>query len=217
MPGGRETRHVDPDLRHDNGGGDGTDAGDGGQPSGSELKGGERGAHLCVDLGDGLLQRRDLVQVQLEQKPVMGRHVPPQCFDDVGARGLDPGTDERGELVRAGLAADDGGQDRATALAHDVGQHRAELEVRVLEHLVDALDMGRPPAYQLLAGPGQRAQLLDRRRRHEASPNQAVRQQICDPHRVIDVRLAAGDVLDVHRVGQDEIKSASRTCHTGRQ
>ena len=45
--------------------------------------------------------------------------------------------------------------------------------------------------------PGQVAQLADRRRRDEAGPQQAVLEQLGDPLGVLDVGLAARDLLDV--------------------
>ena len=66
--------------------------------------------------------------------------------------------------------------------------------------------MRGPLAHELLAGAGQRAQLLHRHRRHEAGANEAVRQQVGQPHRVVDVGLAARNVLDVRSVGQHQLE-----------
>src|SRR4051794_20568313 len=55
-------------------------------------------------------------------------------------------------------------------------------------------------AAQLLARPRQIAQVLDRLRRDEARPDQAVRQQVRDPGRIIYVALATRPPLDVRRV-----------------
>ena len=50
------------------------------------------------------------------------------------------------------------------------------------------------------------AQRLHRHWRHKARSDQAMRQQICQPHRVVHVGLAAGHVLDVHRIGEHEFE-----------
>jgi hypothetical protein len=50
-------------------------------------------------------------------------------------------------------------------------------------------------------------QLLDRRWRHEAGPDQAMRQQIGEPSRVVHITLAAGHVLDMHGIRQDQCVS----------
>ena len=58
------------------------------------------------------------------------------------------------------MPVDDGLQHRATALAHDVGEHDSELEVGVLQHLVDAQDVRAALTHELLARARERAQLL---------------------------------------------------------
>ena len=88
--------------------------------------------------------------------------------------------------------------------AHDLAQHRGELEVGVLQRFLDALHMAGLLAHELLAGAQQGAQLLGRRLRHEARADQAVRQQVGQPDRIGDIGLAAGHVLDVGGVGQDQ-------------
>ena len=47
-------------------------------------------------------------------------------------------------------------------------------------------------------------QFLNRGRRHEAAPNQPVRQQVRDPGRVVPVALAARDVSDMLGVGEHQ-------------
>jgi hypothetical protein len=65
-------------------------------------------------------------------------------------------------------------EDRSLAHAHDVRDDRGDLEVGVLQSFLDPLDVLRLLAHELLAGAGERAQLLDRRWRHEAAANQPV-------------------------------------------
>ena len=52
----------------------------------------------------------------------------------------------------------------------------------------------RELAGQLCSRSCQVAQLLDRGWRHKARPDQTVRQKVGDPHRVVDVTLAAGNI-----------------------
>src|SRR5579864_2642650 len=96
----------------------------------------------------------------------------------------------------------------ARALADDARKDTVELDVRVLEHLLDSHRVLRHFADQLLAGSREVAQFLDRSRRYEAAANQAVREQIGDPHRVVHVGLAAGNVANVLRVREHEIEAA---------
>jgi hypothetical protein len=63
-------------------------------------------------------------------------------------------------------------------------------------------------ARQLLAGAQQRAQFLDLLFRNKARLDQPATQQIGDPHGVVHVRLAAGNVLDVRRIGQYQFERA---------
>lgn len=58
-------------------------------------------------------------------------------------------------------------------------------------------------AAQLLACTQQRAELLDRLVRNEARPDQPASYQIGDPCRIVHVGLAAGNILDVRRIGHD--------------
>lgn len=203
-----EARHVDADLRDDRGGDDVADAGDLGQPVCGGTKGLEAFAHLLVDLVDGLLERVGLSEVQLEQEAVMARDLATQRLHDLLARGLHARGDVPNELLGVGLAGNDRGEDGAAALAHDVGEHRAELEVGVLEDLVDALHVRGALAHELLPCSGQVAQVLDARLRDEARADEAVGEQVRDPHRVVHVGLATGHVLDVARVRQDEVEVA---------
>ena len=83
--------------------------------------------------------------------------------------------------------------------------------------------MPRLLAPQLLAGAHQRPQFLDVFLRHETRLDQPAGQQISDPHRIIDVRLAAGNLLDVRRIGHDQREIARaqdlphrRPVHPGR-
>jgi hypothetical protein len=79
-----------------------------------------------------------------------------------------------GQRGRVGLAGDQGREDGASARPGDVGQHRGEFEVGVLQRLLQPLHVAGPLADQLLAGAQQGAQRLGGRVRHEAGPHQPV-------------------------------------------
>jgi hypothetical protein len=61
-------------------------------------------------------------------------------------------------------------------------------------------------AHQLLASTRQVTQCLHRHRRHKARSDEAMRQQVGQPHRVVHIGLAAGHVFDVHRIGEHQFE-----------
>jgi hypothetical protein len=60
--------------------------------------------------------------------------------------------------------------------------------------------------HQLAAIPQQLAQIAERRRRDEALGDQAVPDQIGDPHGILHIALAAGHIADVAGVADDQIE-----------
>ena len=200
-----EARHVYADLGDNDVGADRTQARHRAQQFGGLSKRLEPTAHLLFDGGDGLVQHIDVGQMQLEHEAVVSTDATTQGFEQFSAAGLDT-ADMAEQLLRFSLAVDEGLQYRAAALAQNVTDHDAELDVGVFEDLLDALGMGAALTHELLAGAGQRAQFLDRSRGHEAGTDQAMGQQIGQPHRVVDIGLAAGDVLDVCGVGQHQFE-----------
>src|SRR3954454_3018310 len=88
-------------------------------------------------------------------------------------------------------------EDAPPAGAQDVRDRRGQLDVRLLQHRLEALRMLHDLAAELLARPRQISQFLDRLRRYEARPDQAVRQQVRNPRRIIHVALAPRHSLDV--------------------
>ena len=117
---------------------------------------------------------------------------------------LTRGPTQRPQPLRIGLAGDERREHGAPRLAHDVGEHRGELEVGVLEGLLDALDVAGLLAHELLSGAEQVAHRARPGVGHEARADQAVREQVGEPDRVGDVGLAAGHVLHVRGVGEDQ-------------
>ena len=85
-----------------------------------------------------------------------------------------------------------------------------EFDVGVLQRLLQPLNMGRALANQLLAGAKQGPQLLGRTIRHEAAADQAVGGQLGEPGRIVHVGLAAGHVLHMRGIGQQQFELAVR-------
>ncbi len=149
MAGGGETGHVDADFGDDHPSRDLADARDGAQARDGLAKGLEAVAHLRVDGGDGGVEGVGLGEMQAQQQ--LGGHPPAQGRDDVGPRGADPGAHPAGQGHGFALAPGDRVEDGRPALAHDVRQNRAELDVGRVQELVDALDVARLLADQLLS------------------------------------------------------------------
>ena len=79
MGGGRETAHVDADLRDDGLSGEVADAGDGPQQADRVTERVEATLHFRVDLFQRLRQRVVLAQVQAEQEAAAGADAPGVC------------------------------------------------------------------------------------------------------------------------------------------
>jgi len=201
---GGEPAHVGADLGDDDLGGQVTDAGDGAQQLDRLAERVQAAVHLRVDLGQGGVERVDLAQVQPQQEPVPVGDAPGQRRLDPLGRRLDAFLHQGKQPFGVGLLLDQRLDDRPPAFAHDVGQHRAELDVGVFQRLLQPLHVAGLLAHQLLARAQQGAHLLRRRLGHKARADQAVRQQVGQPDGVGYVGLAAGHVLDVCGIGQDE-------------
>jgi hypothetical protein len=119
-------------------------------------------------------------------------------------RRFDPVTGQICQLAGLAHAFNHRLDDSPPARAHDVGEHRVELDVGLRQRLADALHMPRLLANELLAGAQQRAQFLHVFFRNEARLDQSAGQKIGDPHRIVEVALAARNVLDVRRIGDDQ-------------
>jgi len=61
---------------------------------------------------------------------------------------------------------------------------------------------------QLFSGAGEVAKILGRFGGHETAAQQAMREQIGDPYRILHIALSSRDVTDVHRVGKHQIEAA---------
>jgi hypothetical protein len=161
----------------------------------------QRFSHGHVQFGQRALQRIDHLQMQPQHRAVMLGDAPSKRFAQLGCPLSRSALCQARQCRRVGLASHDGIEHGPSAFARHVRQHAAKLEVGVLEHLLDAQRVLRDFPHQLFAGAGEIAQLLYGLRRHEAGADQAVSQQVGNPHRIVDVGLAAGNVADVRGVG----------------
>src|SRR5207249_5914703 len=111
----------------------------------------------------------------------------PRRVDQGRTRGLHARVDALGQYGGISFAGDDRLENRTTALTDDVGEHRADFEVRVLENLLDPLNVSPSLTDQLLAGARECPHLLDGDRWHEATTHQAVRQEVGDPRGIVHI------------------------------
>ncbi len=154
MGGGGEAAHVGADLGDDHRGRKRADARDGSQPRGGVAEGLETVAQLGIDLGDRGVDRVGLTEMDPEQQALVVGQVTAERLDEPRTGGADAAPDPVGEAFGITLALGQRVEDRPSAGAHDVGEHRAELEVGGLQELVDAFDMGDLPAGELLTSTG---------------------------------------------------------------
>lgn len=94
----------------------------------------------------------------------------------------------------------------ASRNAQNVAGYRSQLDVGVLQELVDAIGDSRVFTLQLSAMAGQIPQFALWPRRHETAPQQAVLQQLGNPLGVLDVSLAARNLLQFSGVDQQQLE-----------
>ena len=112
---------------------------------------------LLIDLPDRRLERiplpqMQLQQMQLQQKTVMVAQPAMQRVMERLGRRLDAALSQCRQPVRVALAGNHGFDDPPTAHTHQVAEDGTELDVGLFERLLDALDIPRLLAHQLLAG-----------------------------------------------------------------
>ncbi len=135
----------------------------------------------------------------------MQRDPPPQGLHQFTRRAGQPRTAQRRQDLRILLPINHRPENPPPAHPHHVGDHRVQLHVGLLQHPLNPLRVLHDLSCELLARARQISQLRDWLRRHKAASNQAVRQQIRNPARVVDVALAPGNVADMRRVGQRQL------------
>ena len=121
-----------------------------------------------IDARQWRVQSIDLVQMQLEQEAVMVRYPATQRGFQFRRGGLESPSASTAKASGNGLAGNQGLDHAAAGEAQDVGHHRIQLDVGVLQRLLDALDMTDAFTHELLAGAEQIAHLLGRLVGHES-------------------------------------------------
>jgi hypothetical protein len=95
-------------------------------------------------------------------------------------------------------------QDAPAAEAQDVGYDRGELDIGLFQGRLNPLGVANDLSRQFAPRPGQVAQFLDRLGRHEARPDQPVREEVRDPGRIVGVAFAARHVANMRGVGENQ-------------
>ena len=144
MPWRRETRHVDADLGHDDPGKLGRDTRDGLEELYGISKRDQRLVDLLLEANELRLQIIVGVEVELEHESRVCVGATAECVQKLTTGRLDSTAHESGELLGVGFTGDDTSDDRKTAHAGNVGQHRVELYVAPLQDLLHALHLPRP-------------------------------------------------------------------------
>ena len=89
-----------------------------------------------------------------------------------------------------------------------------ELDVGVLERLLEAVSVLHDLSRELLATPREIANLLDVRRWHEAATDEVVREQVGQPHRIVESDLRPGTFLTCCALASTSSNDFSSTCDT---
>src|SRR6266571_8159499 len=109
-------------------------------------------------------------------------------------------------LFRGRLADDQSAQHEHARGPEDVARDAGQLDIGALEQLEETVLLRSPALNQLPAIAKEVSKLTDGLGWHEALRDQAVPEQIRDPLAVLDVGLAAGDVLDVVSIAYRDVE-----------
>ena len=139
MPGGRKTAHVEADLGDDRRRGAPLHAGNPADVLDDLKKGGEQRVHLPLEARDPLGEMVDQHQMLAHEERVVAREAAVQRRRQFVGRGLEPPVGERREPDGIGLAGDQRRQNASAVGAEQIGDHRGELDVGILQHLADAV------------------------------------------------------------------------------
>ena len=112
---------------------------------------------------------------------------------------------QAGQGRRVRLALDQRRQHGTARDPQDVGGDRAQLQVRCLQELLDAVRLIGPRPDELLPVAGGLPQVADGGRGDEAPAQQAVLEELRDPLGIQGILLPAGQGLDVLRVDHEDL------------
>src|SRR5262245_26913278 len=99
-------------------------------------------------------------------------------------------------------------QDHARGFPHDIADHIAQCEIRILQGFLNAIDLSRLLFGQSDAIARQITQLALRNRGDEARFEKAMLQKIIDPFGVLDICLSTRDSFDMLRIDYQHGKTA---------
>lgn len=145
----------------------------------------------------------------LEREEMFGREIAVERFCDFLFRFGAFTMTELSQNVRVALAIEDGLDDGHAGETGDVGDDRSEFDVHQLKGLLDVLDMRGPHLDEIIAVADVSAKRTDLRGRDEGATQKAVGVELLDPLAVENVRLLAGDILDMASVDDKDFKAAS--------
>ena len=123
-------------------------------------------------------------------------------------RGVATDVAKLGQLLGRVVARDDRPDDAHAGDPRDVRDHVVQLHVHLHERLLHVLNVRGGIVDQPLAMAQVGAQTHDAVAGTEAPAQQPVLVELLQPLRIVHIRLAAGDVLDVARVDQQHLEPA---------
>ncbi len=126
-------------------------------------------------------------------------------FDQSRDLGTHPTLRQLSEHHGVAFTRDEHLDHRPARLGPHLRRHRRQLDARVLEQLLESLDLLAPSPDLGLAVAGQLPQPPDLRRRHQTRADHPMGGHISEPLRVRHVGLASRHVLDVIRVHQPQL------------
>src|SRR3954471_16090685 len=94
-----------------------------------------------VDYRNGSIERVHLGEVQPQKQALVRSEPAAHGLDHLGVGGPDLGPDQAGKALGVAFAGRERLKKDPATLAHDVREHRAELDVGGLKGLIDALDV----------------------------------------------------------------------------
>ncbi len=146
--------------------------------------------------------------MELEQEAVMVGEPAVQRVIELLRRRFQSLVGQSGQFARIAHPRDHRLDHPTPIAAHDVADHRIQLDVGLGQRLLDTLDVPGLLAHQLLAGPHQGAQLVLFLVRDKARLEQPEGGKVRQPRRILHVRLAAGNSLDVGGIDHNQLERA---------
>jgi hypothetical protein len=178
------------------------DPGDGVQQVDLSGERGDQPINLGREVLDRLVQKVELGQDLFHDQPMVGHEAALQCPTQQGNLRTQPAAGQLGKNLRVTRARNQRHQHVAPGFAQNVGGHRGQLDARVLEHLIQPLDLPAPLIDLGLAVTGQIPQLANRLGRHKRGPHQSVLHQLADPLRILHIGFASRHVAQVPSIQQ---------------